>query len=84
MDGIRIKVIKGRFVDYLELTADDGYCFYDKDEEERNYLESITTPMAGEAELSEQYIVVKGNAAELNGKLDEERQRRLEDDGSGI
>lgn len=84
MDGIRIKNIKGTIVDYTILTAENGYCFYDTDDEQQNYVTSITTPITERSELERKYVAVWGDADELNGKLDEERQRRLEDDGSGI
>lgn len=70
MDGIRIENIKGRFVDFIKLTAESGFCFYDKDEEERNYLTSITTPITDKQELERKYIVVQGNAQDLNFELE--------------
>ena len=86
MDGIRIENIKGKFVDYTKLTAESGFCFYDADqtEEERNYLTSITTPITDGQELKRKYIAVWGNADELNAKLEEERQKVVDDDGSRI
>ena len=33
-DGIKMQVIVGKFITYTQLIADDGYCFYDKDEPE--------------------------------------------------
>ena len=80
MDGIIIESIKGKVVDYTELTAESGFCFYDIDqaEEERNYLTSITTPITDTQELERKYIVVQGNAEELNAEL--ERVRNLIDE----
>ena len=86
MENIIIENIKGKFVDYTQLTAESGYCFYDKDqaEEERNFLTSITTPITDEQELERKYVAVWGNADELNAKLEEERQKVVDDDGSRI
>ena len=84
MENIRIENIKGKFVDYTKLTAESGFCFYDKDEKERNYLTSITTPVTDTQELESKYVAVWGDAQELNAKLDEERQKAVEDDGSRI
>ena len=86
MEGIKIENVEGRVVNYVILTAENGYCFYDKDqpEEERNYLTSITTPITDKQELERKYIAIWGNAEELNAKLEEERQKAVEDDGSGI
>ena len=80
MDGIKIKVIKGTIVDYKILTAETGFCFYDGDEpeNERNYLTEITTPITDAKELERKYIVVQGNAEELNAELKEEILRRVE------
>ena len=82
MEGIIIENIKGKFVDYTKLTAESGYCFYDKDrtEEERNYLTSITTPITDRQELERKYVAVWGNADELNAKLEEERQKAVDDE----
>lgn len=77
MDGIIIENIKGRFVDYTKLTAESGFCFYDKDqaEEERNYLTSITTPLTDTQELKNKFCVVQGSSEYLNS-LQQERQSR--------
>lgn len=78
MDGIIIENIKGKFVDYTKLTAESGFCFYDKDQEEHNYLTSITTPITDGQELERKYIAVQGNAEELNAKLEEQRLKESE------
>ena len=80
MENIRIENIKGKFVDYTILTAESGFCFYDKDQEERNYLTSITTPITDRQELERKYVAVWGNADELNANLEEERQKAVDDE----
>lgn len=67
MEHIDIKV-KGKFTKYTELTAEQGYCFYDIDdaEEERQYMEYIATPITSEETLKSKYIVVEGSANKLN------------------
>ena len=37
MDKIKIESIKGNFADYAKLTAESGFCFYDK-ERKKNIL----------------------------------------------
>lgn len=76
MDGIKIEFIKGTIVNYINLTAESGYCFYDVDNENRNYITSITTPIINLQELQRKYIAVQGNADELNAEI----QRRLEEE----
>lgn len=61
--------IKGKFTKYAEITAEQGYCFYDVDEEERYYIEKLFTPITEMQELERKYVVVKGNAEELNEEL---------------
>lgn len=78
MNGIKIENVKGRVVDYTILTAEKGFCFYDKDETDRNYLTSITTPITDPNELERKYIVVQGNAEELNKALEEQRLKEME------
>lgn len=80
MEGIIIRNIKGKFVDYTQLTAESGYCFYDKDrtEEERNYLTSITTPITDKQELERKYVVVQGNAETLNNEIFEKQLKEIE------
>ena len=81
MEGIIIENIKGRFINYLKLIAKDGFCFYDKDDEQRYYLTSITTPITDTQELKRKYIVVQGNAEILNKELEEKRVREMKVDG---
>ena len=77
MEHIKIE-IKGKFTKYAELRADYGYCFYDIDDEERNYMTYIATPIIDYAELSRKYVVVQGDAEKLNGEL----QQNLEENDS--
>lgn len=67
-----IKHINGRFRDYSEVYAPYGYCFYDKDEQDRNYMEKLITPITDEQKLREQLIVVEGSADKLNEELHNE------------
>lgn len=78
MNGIKIENIKGRFIEYTQLTAESGYCFYDKDAEDRNYLTSITTPITDKQELERKYIAIQGNADELNAELEKQRLKEIE------
>lgn len=80
--GIMKKEIQGRFTTYTELTSQAGYCFYDADDEERNYLTSIMTPITDEAELERKYVVVQGDADKLNDEL--QKQRELENSQSDV
>lgn len=64
-----IKNIKGVSINYSEVTAPYGYCFYDKDEENRNYMERIFTPITDEEALKEKFILVEGNAEKLNEEV---------------
>ena len=61
--------IKGKFTKYAEITAEQGYCFYDVDEEERQYTEKIFTPITDAQEIKRKYIVVEGSAEKLNEEL---------------
>lgn len=72
MKHIKVE-IKGKFTKYAELTAESGYCFYDV-EEERNYITKISTPVIDEKKIEWKYIVVKGNAEELNKQLGKEKE----------
>ena len=64
-----IKHITGRTINYSEVTAPYGYCFYDKDEENRNYMERIFTPATNIEEIRNKYVLVEGNADKLNEEL---------------
>ena len=81
MEHINIE-IKGKFKQYMELKAENGYCFYDSTNEERNYLTSEFTPMMTEKELERTYVVVEGNADELNEQLQKEREEKERADGN--
>lgn len=70
--GIIKKEIQGRFNKYTELKSMQGYCFYDVDDEQRQYMTSILTPITDEIELERKYIVVQGNAEYLNEELQKE------------
>lgn len=74
MIGIDIKEIQGKQVNYLKLTAEQGYCFYNADDEERSYMTTLTTPIIGIAELERKYIAVVGDAEKLNEELQKERE----------
>lgn len=71
MEHIKIE-FKGNIHRYAELTADYGYCFYDVDDEERNYMTYIATPITNEFDLARKYIVVQGDAEKLNEELQKE------------
>lgn len=64
-----IKIIKGKFNDFAEVRSPLGYCFYDIDAEEKNYLEKIFTPISDKRELERKFVLVEGNADELNEEL---------------
>ena len=68
MEHIKIE-IKGNIHKYAELTAENGYCFYDVDEQERCYMTSTSTPIMDESEIARKYIVVQGDADKLNEEL---------------
>lgn len=78
MIGIVKREIQGKFNKYTELRSLQGYCFYDADEEQRQYITSILTPITDEAELQRKYVAVYGNADQLNNEL--QKQREVEDD----
>ena len=72
MIGIIKKEIQGNFNKYTELRSLQGYCFYDVDEEQRQYITSILTPITDEAELERKYVVVFGDVEKLNNELRQE------------
>ena len=78
-DGIKLQVIVGKFMTYSELLADDGYCFYDKDEpeNERQYHTSIKTPENDVLVLKDKYISVLGNADVLNQEISERIEKEM-------
>lgn len=63
-----IRFINGKFRTYTEVKSPEGYCFYDVDAQDRNYMESISTSILNEQELKRKFILVKGNAEELNNE----------------
>ena len=75
--GIIKKDIQGRFNNYTELTSLQGYCFYDVDDTERQYMTSILTPITDEAELERKYVVVFGDADKLNEELQKQRETQV-------
>lgn len=79
MIGVIKKEIQGRFNKYTELRSLQGYCFYDADEEQRQYMTSILTPITDEAELQRKYVVVYGNADKLNEELRKLSDKKVED-----
>ena len=78
MLGIKTEIIQGKTINYAQLTALTGYCFYDADAtEEKAYMTKLTTPITDINELERKYVVVQGNADELNAKLQEELNGNL-------
>lgn len=78
MEHLNIE-IKGKYTEYAEITAEQGYCFYDVNDEERVYFEKIFTPITDMQELARKYVVVQGNAEELNVEHEKERLKKVED-----
>lgn len=70
-----ITTIQGKFRNFTEVRSPQGYCFYDVDEAERHYTEYIATPILDRAELERKFVLVEGNADELN----EELQKKVEE-----
>ena len=81
---LEFKEIIGRFTNYTSITANDGYCFYDADlpQDERNYMQSIDTPILDRNILERKFIAVLGNADELNKQLEKERQEKENANGN--
>ena len=79
-DGIKMQVIVGKFTTYSELIADDGYCFYDKDESEneRQYHTNLKTPIRDVLVLKDKYIPVLGNADVLNEEIAQRLERQMQ------
>lgn len=78
MEHIKIE-IQGKFNQYAVLTAEQGWCFYNVNEEERNYLTQVFTPVTDEAELEKTYVVVYGDADKLNEELAKEIQEKIKE-----
>lgn len=72
MEHIKIEIL-GNIHKYSYIVADYGYCFYDVDDEQRYYMTSISTPIIDEVEIARKYVVVEGNADDLNAELEKER-----------
>lgn len=71
----RLKItLMGNINKYYFLEAEDGYCFYDVDDEQRQYMTIISTPITDEAEIARKYVVVFGDAEKLNAELEKERE----------
>ena len=77
--GIIKREIQGRFNNYIELTAEVGYCFYDVDDEERNYTTKLALPMTSDEELDRRFKAVYGDAEKLNEELEKEREEQIEE-----
>lgn len=75
MEHIKIE-IRGNIHKYSFLEAETGYCFYDVDDEQRQYMNSISTPIMDINELNRKYIVIQGDAEKLNQELEKEREAR--------
>ena len=81
---LEFKEIIGKSMNYTKVVAKDGYCFYDADlpQEERNYMQSIDTPILNRTLLESKFIAVLGNADELNEQLQKERQEKEDTNGN--
>lgn len=77
MEHISIRA-KGDLIKYAELQAEQGYCFYDIDETDRQYLTLVSTPILNDTELARKFVVVQGDAEKLNEELQNEREKRNE------
>ena len=81
---LEFREIIGRFRNYTEVVAKDGYCFYDADlpQDERNYMQSISTPILDRTVLESKFVAVFGDADQLNEQLERERQEKENADGN--
>ena len=82
MLGIETEIIQGKTINYAQLTALSGYCFYDIDaiEEEKAYMTKLTTPITDINEIERKYVVVQGNADLLNEELEKLREEKTNED----
>lgn len=71
MEHLKITLM-GNIHKYSFIEADYGYCFYDVDDEQRQYMNSISTPIMDMAEIARKYVVVVGDAEKLNKELENE------------
>lgn len=67
-----ISIVNGKFRNYTEVRVPVGYYFYDVDEEERQYMTYIATPILDETEIIRKFVVVEGDADKLNEELQKE------------
>ena len=69
-----IEEIIGVFRNYCKVYAPNGYCFYDIDDEEerRNYMTEITTPLINRDEIEKKFILVEGDVDLLNHREEEQ------------
>jgi len=70
MEHIKIEII-GRFTKHARLTAEEGYCIYDVDDESPQYTTLIYTPIVDVYELSRKYKSTWGSVEELNSQNEE-------------
>lgn len=81
MEHLKI-TIKGEHSLYAEIIAEQGYCFYDIDSEEKQYFEKMFTPITDENELARKYVVVLGYADVLNAELERQREEKQSNEDS--
>lgn len=75
---LNIEKITGKVNTYSRVSIEQGYCFYDVDAEEKQYINYIATPITDESELRRKFVVVDGDADVLNEEL--QRQREVTDE----
>lgn len=61
-----INLVNGTFRIYAEVRSPKGYCFYDIDATERNYITYIATPIIDKTEIERKFILIEGDADKLN------------------
>lgn len=62
------EIIQGKQIRFMRITAEQGHCFYDVEDDVRNYVTSIDTPIITDEEIARRYVEVMGNADELNSR----------------
>lgn len=72
------EIIQGKVISFLRLTAEQEHCFYDIEDDNRNYMTSIDTPLISDEEIERKYIPVQGNADELNNTKIEEYNEQVD------
>jgi hypothetical protein len=75
MEHIKIEIL-GKFTKYAKLTAEQGYCFYDVEDEEKYYTTSTATPITDIEELKRKYVIIYGDADKLNEQLQQEKEAK--------